>query len=306
MIGAVSGLTIFLTGATGFLGNRILRQTVLRPSVRRVIVLLRGLNDAEAHSKLTKACEHVDWLHQSSANKVEVCKGDLSEECMGLSLSKWARTFGIDHTSTKAGLIIYNGAIDNWLAEYDSLQQVNVGSTFEILSAMLQVSKTPRFVFVSGGYMSFSPTDGSKTMLAETLSAMPAYDQTKFICELLINCFNRKTEHSNAVVVKPGFIVGAEGDGLAQTSDALWRLIKSWVRVGSVTSRDMEKRIPVAGVDAEASLILLTGLALPGAHGAETMVKLDSGLYLREVHQLLAGSGMKLQIQDHENGSKLY
>lgn len=148
--------------------------------------------------------------------------------------------------------------------------------------------------------MSFNSTEVSRTTLAETLSAMPAYDQTKFVCEIMIDYFNRKMEHSNAVVVKPGFIVGAEGEGLAQKSDALWRLIKSWVRVGSVSARDMQKWIPVAGVDAVASLILLTGLAHPGAHATETIVNVDSGLYLREVHQLLAESGIELQILDHE------
>ncbi|KAJ5109978.1 hypothetical protein N7532_002623 [Penicillium argentinense] len=70
---------------------------------------------------------------------------------------------------------------------------------------------------------------------------------TIFISELLINEYNKRPTFSKARTVIPGFIVGAEREGIAHTEDFFWRLAFSVARLQAASER--LGQLTVAGGD---------------------------------------------------------
>ncbi len=101
-------LTIFLTGATGFLGIFILRELLSRPSrVGKVICHVRA-KDAEVGLKRLRenAIDRGAWDDSWVAKgQVEVVVGDLVEEKFGLSPDVWERL------ANEADVVLHNGAL---------------------------------------------------------------------------------------------------------------------------------------------------------------------------------------------------
>ena len=101
-------LTVFLTGATGFLGAFILRDLLQRAErVKKVICLVRAPDDAKAVERLREGAEgrgvwDEAWL---ASGRLEVVRGDLDKARFGMDGGAWVRVAG------EADAIIHNGAL---------------------------------------------------------------------------------------------------------------------------------------------------------------------------------------------------
>jgi L-2-aminoadipate reductase len=100
-------ITVFLTGATGFLGVFILRSLLSRENVKKVICIVRSSTDAEATERLRQSASDrgvwdESWVRTA---RLEVLCGDLDQETFGLSPHLW------DRVSREADLVIHNGAL---------------------------------------------------------------------------------------------------------------------------------------------------------------------------------------------------
>lgn len=101
-------LTVFLTGATGFLGAFILRDLLQRNErVKKVICLVRASSEDKALERLRDAVGgrgvwDEEWVR---ALRVEVVKGDLDQEFFGLDKDVWGRV------AEEADAIVHNGAL---------------------------------------------------------------------------------------------------------------------------------------------------------------------------------------------------
>ena len=101
-------LTIFLTGATGFLGAFILRDLLAREGrVKKVICHVRASTAEKALERLKQgASDRGVWDERwISAGRLEVVRGDLDQELFGLGETEWAR---ISH---EADVVLHNGAL---------------------------------------------------------------------------------------------------------------------------------------------------------------------------------------------------
>ena len=101
-------LTIFLTGATGFLGAFILRDLLAREGrVKKVICHVRASTAEKASERLKQgASDRGVWDERwISAGRLEVVRGDLDQELFGLGETEWAR---ISH---EADVVLHNGAL---------------------------------------------------------------------------------------------------------------------------------------------------------------------------------------------------
>ena len=79
-----AGLTVLLTGASGFIGTQILCQLLANSQIVKVIVLVRGeTHDAALHRTVNAAKEAQWWIDQH-LQRVIVWKGDLSKPQLGL------------------------------------------------------------------------------------------------------------------------------------------------------------------------------------------------------------------------------
>lgn len=101
-------LTVFLTGATGFLGAFVLHDLLSRRErVKKVICLVRASETSKALARLQEAVAgrgvwDEEWI---SSSRLEVVKGDLDQDHFGLDDATWNRV------ADEADAIIHNGAL---------------------------------------------------------------------------------------------------------------------------------------------------------------------------------------------------
>jgi thioester reductase-like protein len=118
---------IFLTGGTGFLGP-FLVHNLLKQTQDPLTVLVRGDHISAARARLLQALE-VANLHLSSEElgRLRVVCGDLGQPRLGLTAQDWDRLASDTHT------IVHNGALVNYLYNYEAMRDANVLGTREVL-----------------------------------------------------------------------------------------------------------------------------------------------------------------------------
>jgi L-aminoadipate-semialdehyde dehydrogenase len=108
-------LTIFLTGATGFLGAFVLQNLLSRQTrVQKVICLVRAPSRDKALIRLKEGSAdrriwNDDWV---TSGRLEVLTGDLSLDLFGLGKSGW------DRVADEADVVLHNGALVNEFTLY--------------------------------------------------------------------------------------------------------------------------------------------------------------------------------------------
>lgn len=101
-------VTVFLTGATGFLGAFVLKDLLLREErVKKVICLVRGSDQEKALDRLKEGSSDrwvwdENWVREG---RLEVVTGDLGLESFGLNQETW------DRVAAEADVILHNGAL---------------------------------------------------------------------------------------------------------------------------------------------------------------------------------------------------
>lgn len=101
-------LTVFLTGATGFLGAFVLRDLLQRQTkVAKVICLVRAKDPEAGLQRLRESSQDrsvwdEDWV---SSKRLEVVTGDLALDKFGLSEATWTAI------AAEADAVLHNGAM---------------------------------------------------------------------------------------------------------------------------------------------------------------------------------------------------
>ena len=133
------GQVVLLTGATGYLGERILNELIADDRVSKVhCVAVRST------AALENAIE--------SSEKVNVHPGDLTQPLLGLSESHFTAM------AQEVDTIIHSGANRAFWDQYHLLRAANVTSTKE-LALMASSRKIPIHFLSSGGVMDFISKD---------------------------------------------------------------------------------------------------------------------------------------------------
>ncbi|KAF5578805.1 nonribosomal peptide synthetase [Fusarium subglutinans] len=299
-IGSSRDHCVFLTGPNGFLGREILRKVLQCPLEPTVTCLMRGKDYHHAHKRFFESCRELSWWSDSLEERVHVWLGDLTQPQAGLDERQWDIIFGLNGQPRQFDVIIHNGAIVNWLEPYESLQKTNVCSTYEFLAGFLQSQDPPQTVYVSGGYL--SGFDETHEELVEKIGQLPAYDQTKFVSEVMVRHAQsmRDLGGSRLWTFKPGFIVGSTENGQAQTGDTLWRMVKACVQAGSYSQDDARNWITAAGVDTVASMLVDQMLSPVLGSCAKGTQKVLDGLYLGEIWDILETMDIHLKPMEHK------
>lgn len=126
---ASSPKTVFLTGATGYLGGYILQGLLAEPTITKVVCLVRGAS-------------------LSPSPKLHLVFGDLARPQLGLSEADYALISSCD-------VLLHNGAVVHWTHPYTRVRAANVLSLLELI----KIRK--RIVFVSStGTLETPPSNG--------------------------------------------------------------------------------------------------------------------------------------------------
>jgi L-aminoadipate-semialdehyde dehydrogenase len=262
-------VTVFLTGATGFLGAYLLRDLLTRsaPPIK-VIAHVRALDTKKAINRVVQTCQAYGVWDPSWAERISCVTGNLGEPRLGMSEGAWAAV------ANEANVVIHNGAQVHWVYPYSNLKAANVQGTLDILSlcaigipkrlsfvSSTSVLDTPHFVKLSqesiqnGGHgvMEEDDLSGSATGLGT------GYGQTKWVSEYLVRAAGSRG--LRGTVVRPGYVTGDKTSGVANTDDFLIRMWKGCIQLG-VRPR-ISNTVNMVPVDHVARVVVATALSPP-------------------------------------------
>lgn len=103
------GLTLLVTGGTGFLGIQILCNLLHRRDVYKVIVLIRAESAVAGLNRIVEAASSAGWWSESLRPRLEIWLGDLERSKLGLRSSHWDQMLGRSKDDN-LDAIIHSGA----------------------------------------------------------------------------------------------------------------------------------------------------------------------------------------------------
>ncbi|MEY4193941.1 MAG: hypothetical protein RLZZ226_309, partial [Pseudomonadota bacterium] len=138
---AVNPGTVFLTGATGFLGVFLLEEW-LRNSAATVVCLIRAQNDIEARRRILAHLESYGLWNETWADRLIALAGDVSQPDFGLDQARFA------HWAERVDLICHSAGSINMGHPYAKLKPVNVGGVQQAIR-MAALGHTKPLHFIS-------------------------------------------------------------------------------------------------------------------------------------------------------------
>ena len=278
---------VFLTGATGYLGRTILDQLVGSSAIEKIFVLIRCKSLAEGYARIAEVAGKAILRY---SEKIEVWPGDLQQTRLGLADEHW-KTLSKD-----VDVIIHNGAVVRWNTDYETLRKANVLSTMEILKALLKSSVAKSFVYVSGGQQLTPGEDDDDAANLRQVTASSGYAQTKLASELLVKhvAVSRLGSYHCFSVIKPSYIIGSVRDGVANTTDYLWRLVAGAIEIQSHNDDEPNIFVYLSDVDTVARSTISAATA-PSLRAKAQVIKILDGITIADFWQTVREAGYRLR-----------
>ncbi len=257
-------ITVFLTGATGFLGTFILKDLLGRSLDIKVIAHVRAKTKEAGLERLKNtsiAYGTYDVLNTAIRdNKVEAFIGDIETPKFGLEESQWKQL------ADEVDVIIHNGALVHWVYPYSTLRGPNVIGTINILN-LASLGKNKYFAFVSSTSsldnehyvrLSDSLLQEGKAGISEAddLSGSSkdlcnGYGQSKWAAERIIREAGKRG--LRGAIIRPGYVTGDSTSGFSNTDDYLIRMIKGSIQLGLIP--DIYNTVNMVPVDHVARVV---------------------------------------------------
>lgn len=255
-----AGLTYFLTGATGFLGFKIL-SSLLELGATEVIVLVRARNHEAGVAKLREAAKRAQLAIDFS--KVRVVLGDCAELLQSM-MSASDLQYVLDH----ADVVVHNAALVNSTFSLQMLVPSNVTSTRELITLSTYEKRPKRFVYVSSAgvlypfvHMGIDSADTEKRLQAESpfFVTMGGYSASKLLSEML--CYKAADAGLDVRILRPSSVSPDPQTGFFNATDTFCRIIKACIIQKSIPKLDDSCTINLVNVDWCAKAIAVASTA---------------------------------------------
>ncbi|KAF4973586.1 hypothetical protein FZEAL_9287 [Fusarium zealandicum] len=233
--------TVFLTGATGFLGAYLIKDIMERTSRElQLIAHVRSVKDPKgAFARLRRSLEGYGMWRDEWVSRLSCVVGDLSQPQLGIEPAVWTKL------ANEVDYVIHNGATVHWVKRYTDMMTANVMSTVDALR-LCNEGRPKTFTFVSSTsvldtdhYVNLSDKEISTgqgavyeddDMMGSQTGLGTGYGQTKWVSEQLVREAGRRG--LRGTVVRPGYILGDIETGVCNTDDFLVRMLKGCIQLG--------------------------------------------------------------------------
>ncbi|KAI5798979.1 hypothetical protein EDC01DRAFT_25374 [Geopyxis carbonaria] len=301
-----SGITVFLTGATGFLGAYLISDLLKRtqPEVKKIIAHVRAADNEKGLDRVKKGCEAYGVWDDSWTGRIEAAHGELGKEKLGLDDADYQKI--VD----EADVIIHNGAQVHWLHDYSKLRPANVQGTVDAL-ALCSSGKAKTFAFVSSTsvvdtdhFVNLSDTileaGGTGVPESDDLSGSATglgngYGQSKWAGEYIVRAAGARG--LSGTIIRPGYITGHSKTGVSNTDDFLIRMIKGCAQLGQMP--DIYNTVNMVPVDQVARIVVACAITPPVSPLAVAQVTSHPRLRMNEFLSTLATYGYAVDKVDY-------
>lgn len=220
--------SIFLTGATGFLGVHLLSE-FLTNSDATIYCLIRSENQNNTLARLKKQMCDCNVWDDNILDRIIPVNGDLGQPLLGMNEHEF------DMIAEKVDFILHNGAIVNFLYPYPILKQANVNGTQEVLRLACR-KRTKPVCFISTLSVFTSADNKDREYIDEDyepglfINDLSGYAQSKLVSEKLVN--EARQLGVPTCVIRPGRITGHSVTGLSNIDDLFSTLLISSLKAG--------------------------------------------------------------------------
>ena len=219
---------VLITGASGFFGAFLLASLLKRTS-HTFYALVRATDPAHGKDRVRAALRRARiWTPALDAeidSRVHILCGDLAADHLGLSLRQWE--FLANHIQA----ICHNGALVNYVLNYDVLKPHNVDGTRELLRLAFTGPKKA-FHLISSTFIFGWSTENvlSESDFNEKMAHLDfGYAQTKWVAEQLVLAAERKG--LDVQIYRPALLSPSSG-GAGSRDDIGIRLLAFMIRYG--------------------------------------------------------------------------
>jgi thioester reductase-like protein len=201
------GDSVFLTGATGFVGSEILKRMLSTQPRARVTVLARTTARGTAAQRVATIVERMLGADQARAcsDRIEVVEGDIALPGLGLSRERHAElSERIDH-------VIHCAAVVDLELPAAVARRHNTGGTRNVLSFVEGLKSRARLDYISTAYVAGKRVGRVREdELDVGQEYIDEYERTKMEAEALVQEFSRRFP---TAIYRPSIVVGDSRTG---------------------------------------------------------------------------------------------
>lgn len=223
--------TIFLTGATGFLGGFLLSDLISSTSAR-IVCLTRSIDSskddrAAGIAILRRNLLDLGLWNDSIMDRVEILPGNLSRRQLGLSPEAF------EELASRVQVVVHAAATVNLVYPYAALRGANVGGTREVVRLACRAGATLQYISTNG-VLPPSNTGWPEHAMIDVddvpEKVRDGYGQTKFVAEQLVYEAGRRGLPTR--VYRLGTLSGHSTSGSTNARDLLSALVVESLQLG--------------------------------------------------------------------------
>ena len=213
--------TVFLTGATGYIGSSLL-QTWLEKTDAKIVVLARGKRDKKPRARVENALAGLSPAGGERAlpARIEVVEGDVSFERFGLKEKPYREL------ATRVTHIIHCAAAARFDLELDDARKTNVGGTRNILDFGRACGGLRRIDYIGTAYVAGRRTGIIREEeLDEGQEHNNTYERSKMEAEKLVRESMRELP---IAILRPSIAICDSRTGRASSFNGFYRAMRMY------------------------------------------------------------------------------